>query len=123
MSSGSGCQGAAGLVRERWSTRPFSNEVTPRDFAAVVEVAVEQHPGIRIVDHLRAALLELGGARHVGNRHDRAAPEPDGALVEHPGVHVNGDLAAVFDDRLHRMGKRRHVVPMSMAHRDRLHFA
>src|SRR5262245_25015507 len=28
MSSGSGCQGAAGLVRERWSTRAFSTEVT-----------------------------------------------------------------------------------------------
>src|SRR5512145_3155588 len=82
MSSGSGSHGPPGLFRQRWSTRPFSKEVNARDLAAQVEMPVEQEPGIAAVDHLGAALLEVDGARNVGDRHHRAALEPHRAVVE-----------------------------------------
>jgi hypothetical protein len=122
MSSGSGSHRPLGLVRDRWSTRPFSNDVT-RDLAAIVKVAIEQQPSIRSIDHLRAALLEVRRARNVGDRYDHATLESDGTLVEHPGIDVDRDLAAVFHDGLDRVRERRHVIPVSMADGDALDLA
>src|SRR6516165_8223010 len=96
----------------------FLERCHPRYFAAVVEVAIEQQPGVRIIDDLRAALLEVGGARNVGDRDDNATLEPDGTLVEHSGVDVHGNVASVFHDSLDRMRKRRHMIPVSMADGD-----
>ena len=90
----------------------------PRYLAAAVEVAIEQRPGIRIIQNLRAALLEVGGAWNVGDRYDDATLEPDGSFVEHSGIDVHGNVAAVFHDSLDCVRKRRHVIPVSMADRD-----
>lgn len=121
MSSGSGSHALPGLLRHRWSTRPFSNGV--RDFAAEVEVPVEQEPGVEAVDHPRAAPLEVGRPRNVGDRHHRAALESHRAVVEHVWVHVHGHLPAVLHDGVDRVRQRRHVVPVSVADGDRLDLA
>jgi hypothetical protein len=94
-----------------------------RYLSAVIEMVIEQQPSIRVVDHLRAALLEFARARNVGDRHHHAALEPDGAFVEHAGIDLDGDATAVFHDRLDRVRKRGHVIPMSMADGNRLDFA
>src|SRR5262249_45336700 len=69
------------------------------------------------------ALLEVRRARNVGDRYDHAPLEPDGTLVEHPGIDVDRDPAAVFHDGLDRVRERRHVIPVSMADGDALDLA
>jgi hypothetical protein len=95
----------------------------PRYLAAIVKVVIEQQPSIQFIDHLRAALLEVGRARNVGDRYDHATLEPDGTLVEHPGIDVDRGLAAVSYNGLDRVRERRHVIPVSMADGDALDLA
>src|ERR1700730_16177240 len=96
----------------------FLERCQPRYLAAVVKVAVEQEPGIGNIDHPRAALLEVGGARNVGDGYDHATLKPDGTFVEHSGIDVHGDVTAVFHDSLDGVRKRGHVIPVSMADRN-----
>src|SRR5262249_60703828 len=53
----------------------FLERCRPRYLAAQVEVAIDQQPGIRIIDDLRAALLEVSVARSVVVRNGHAAPK------------------------------------------------
>src|SRR5262249_51014421 len=111
------------IVRIRVWTQPATNDRPPGYLAAIVKVPIEQQPSIRFIDHLRAALLEVRRARNVSDRYDHATLEPDGTLVEHPGIDVDRDLPAVFHDGFDRVRERRHVIPVSMADGDALDLA
>src|SRR6266481_7540343 len=92
----------------------------PGDFAAVIEMLIEQQPRFGIVDHGCPVLFELLWQRHLGNRNDPPALQADGALVEHSRIDMDGHSAAATDDFIYGSRKSRHVIPVSVAHRDRL---
>src|SRR5262249_5677058 len=96
-----GFPGRVGTRSREMVDAAFLERRDPRYLPAVIEMAVEQQPSIRIIDHLRAALLQFARAWNVGDRHHHAALEPDGAFVEHAGIDVDGDATAVFHDGLH----------------------
>src|SRR5256886_16331601 len=84
----------------------------PRNFPAVVEVAVQEQTVLRVVDDYRTAPVQLGRERNVRHRDDFAAAQADGALVEHSGIDVDGHSPALLDDPVDRRRERGHVIPV-----------
>jgi hypothetical protein len=86
-------------------------------------MSTKQQPLIGVVDDGRAMLLDLRRERDLRDRDDRAARQPDTALVEHVGIGMDRHPSALLHDRVDRRREGAHVIPVPMADRNALDFA
>src|SRR6266851_6045326 len=88
----------------------------PGNSTAIIKAAIQQQTLLGVVDYCRPALHQFRGERYLCNRDNSAAPQADGAFVEHARIDMHSHLPALLDDRINRGRQCGHVVPMPMGH-------